>query len=329
MAVGLDIGGTKVAGEVRTADGAVLATSWREHRARGTNAVVTLLSEVVTDLLDQVPAPLAQPLAVVGVAVAGWLEADRRHVRKAANLGLEDAALAGALSSALGVPVVLENDGDAAAVAEHALHHRGSRSLVALTAGTGLGGGIILDGNPVRGASGLAGELGHMPIGDPDRECVCGGRGCAELYLSGPGLTASARKAGLAVPGGLRDLVSAARAGDPTASAVLGRAGDTLAQWLALILPVVDPDVVVFGGSAGLAIADAVLPVARRRLAITASLRGIGRLPEISVSRCGPGAAATGAALVGLRATEVRGSLATGPLFAAHPNDPNHRGAPA
>jgi predicted NBD/HSP70 family sugar kinase len=168
-----------------------------------------------------------------------------------------------------------------------------------------------------------------MPIGDPDRECVCGGRGCAELYLSGPGLTASARKAGLAVPGGLRDLVSAARAGDPTASAVLGRAGDTLAQWLALILPVVDPDVVVFGGSAGLAIADAVLPVARRRLAITASLRGIGRLPEISVSRCGPGAAATGAALVGLRATEVRGSLATGPLFAAHPNDPDHRGAPA
>jgi predicted NBD/HSP70 family sugar kinase len=142
-------------------------------------------------------------------------------------------------------------------------------------------------------------------------------------------LTASARKAGLAVPGGLRDLVSAARAGDPTASAVLGRAGDTLAQWLALILPVVDPDVVVFGGSAGLAIADAVLPVARRRLAITASLRGIGRLPEISVSRCGPGAAATGAALVGLRATEVRGSLATGPLFAAHPNDPDHRGAPA
>ena len=96
---------------------------------------------------------------------------------------------------------------------------------------------------------------------------------------------------------------------------MLERAGDVLAHWIALLLPVVDPDVVVFGGSAGLAVADALLPAARERLAARASLRGIGRLPELSISRCGPGAAAAGAALTALRVTQPYGRLtAGGPL---------------
>ena len=127
------------------------------------------------------------PVQAVGLAVAGWLSADREQLITAANLGVAGVPLRRDLEQRLGLPVTVDNDGNAAALAEaRAGSGRQARMLVMLTLGTGVGGGIVTSDRLLTGAAGLAGELGHLPSISNGPSCPCGGRGCLEVYASGP-----------------------------------------------------------------------------------------------------------------------------------------------
>lgn len=215
---GVDLGGSKIAGVLLDDSGAVRGEIWQEHRIAGPDEAVDLIAEVVGELTArdlaahelsarELPAGNGatgppRALTAVGLSVAGWLSRDRREVRTAANLGLAATPLAGLAGARLNCPVLVENDGNAAAFAEYV---RGAGQpaevLMLITLGTGVGGGIVVSGVLAGGSHGLAGEIGHLPIDPAGPACCCGGRGCLELYASGPGLAAQAR-AGAGQPEG-------------------------------------------------------------------------------------------------------------------------------
>ena len=136
---------------------------------------------------------------------------------------------------------MIENDGNASALAE-ARTFEESRCVVVLTLGTGVGGGVVVDGQLLLGASGLAAELGHLSVGKGGPPCVCGGRGCLELFASGPAIARAGHAATSA------EVVAAADAGDATAQRVLRAAGAAIGRAIVLLIPVVDPDLVLITG---------------------------------------------------------------------------------
>jgi glucokinase len=285
--IGLDLGGTKLAAVVLDDAGRVLRRSWTEHQANGYEAVLDTITTAVGDCERVVGRAVA-----VGVAVAGLLDRDRSRVTAALNLGFADRPLRDDLAGRLGRPVTLENDANAAALAEHLLGAgAGARSLVLLTLGTGIGGGIVVDGELVRGGRGAAAELGHLPIrpgGDP---CGCGGAGCLEVYVSG---TALSRLAGGTRTS--RHVVAAADRGDRTAVRLLADAGRCLGDGIAMLIPTLDPDVVVLGGGLAHAAAPHLLPPLRERLNATRPFPAQTPGPDVRLSTCGPESGALGAA---------------------------------
>lgn len=202
----------------------------------------------------------AEDLEAVGVAVPGPIDRERGLVLGAPNLpGWERVALCDALVSGLGRPVHLENDADAAALAEWCFGAaRGARDAVYLTMSTGVGAGLILDGRLHRGARGNAGELGHVPIERDGEPCVCGQRGCLEAYVGGAAwarrLRARAPEAStcLALAGSREALapehvLRAAAQGDAFARAELARFNAYLLQGLATLVFSLAPQVIVLG----------------------------------------------------------------------------------
>jgi len=260
-------------------------------------------------------------LRSVGLAVAGWLSRDRQDVRSAVNLGITATPLARLVQARLNCPVIVENDGNAAAYAEFT---RGAgqqaRVLMLITLGTGVGGGIVSSGTLVQGSHGLAGELGHIPVERSGPGCICGGRGCLELYASGAAVTAQARmRAGqpegaalLALAAGQpgqitsRQVVQAARGGDACAAGILATAGRAIGQAVAQVMPVVDPDLVVLTGSLATSAGDLILVPARQELARQHALRTVLDPVPIMLSQTGPGAAALGAAELARRHPAAR-----------------------
>ena len=247
----------------------------------------------------------------MGLSVAGWLSRDRLEVRTAANLGLAATPLAALAEARLNCPVLMENDGNAAAFAEYVRGAgRAAEVLMLITLGTGVGGGIVVSGALAGGSHGLAAEIGHLPIDPAGPDCCCGGRGCLELYASGPGLAAQARaRAGqpegaaiLSLAGGqpgqitARQVVAAARGGDAWAAGLLARAGRAVARAVACVTPVLDPDLVVLSGSVAMSAGDLILGPARRQLARAPALPAVLSPVPIVLGQTGPGAAALGAA---------------------------------
>lgn len=246
----------------------------------------------------------------VGVGLAGFVD-PYGVVRSAPNAaGLVGRDVRGRLLHELGLPVVVDNDANCAAVAAHALSAPESRHLVAVTFGTGIGGGLIVDGRLVHGAHGFAGEPGHMVV-DPDGpRCPCGQRGCWERYASGSGLAWLARRAvdrgeapalAAATAGGAElrgeHVTELVRFGDPGATAVF----DTYAGWVALgvanLVNLLDPDVVVLGGgliATGEELLGRVRSMVAQRFPAASDQR---RVPIIG-SPGGPEAGALGAALL-------------------------------
>jgi glucokinase len=344
---GVDLGGSKIAAVLLDDSGAVRGEIWQEHAIAGPDEAVNLIAEVVGELASRdlasrelasrelgargvaarqlAPAQRAAghraaghraagppgPLTAVGLSVAGWLSRDRLEVRTAANLGLSAAPLPGLAEARLNCPVLMENDGNAAAFAEYV---RGAGQpaevLLVITLGTGVGGGIVVSGALAGGSHGLAAEIGHLPIDPAGPDCCCGGRGCLELYASGPGLAAQARaQAGqpegaaiLSLAGGrpgqitARQVVAAARGGDAWATGLLARAGGAVARAVACVTPVLDPDLVVLSGSVAMSAGDLILGPARRQLARAPALPAVLSPVPIVLGQTGPGAAALGAA---------------------------------
>ncbi|MBM7776422.1 glucokinase [Actinokineospora baliensis] len=286
--IGVDVGGTAVRAAVVDSAGVVLAV------ARGSTRVPSLEAEIC-----RVVAELRSDFEVsaVGLAVAGFVAADRRTVMFAPHLPWRASAVADRLAGLIGLPVVLEHDANAAGVAEARFGAlRGARVGLLVALGTGIGAALLIDGTVYRGAFGVAPELGHLRLVPDGRDCPCGKRGCWERYCSGTALAATAFELGAGELTG-REVARLAREGDAVAVAAVREMARWLGEGLALVADVYDPEVVAIGGgvsgSAELFLGDA---VARFEAAVT----GAGHRPVARVLRAelGDEAGMVGAAVL-------------------------------
>lgn len=240
-AVGLDIGGTKTHGVVLGEDGSILA-ELRASTRPGADGVVDTAVRVFEALASETGAPLT---GRVGVGVPGLVDVGRGVLRHAVNLGVDgdDLPLRDLLAERLGVPVVLENDVNAAALAARALV--ACEDVVYLSVGTGLAAGLVLDGRLRRGEHGAAGEIGHVPIDPAGAACGCGQKGCLETIASG-GALARAWPTPDRPPAAA--LFDAAAAGDPAAVAVRDRFCWGVASAIRVLALTIAPQRIVLGG---------------------------------------------------------------------------------
>jgi glucokinase len=315
VAIGIDVGGTKALALLVARDGRVLGemvsqTPHDEGFGAG-EATTKVLVEQVSELC--VRQSLDPAFVPVGLGLPGMMRRDG-HLAFAPNLQTASGADLGAqLGSALGnSSVFCENDANCAALAEHEWGAgRGIRDFVMVTLGTGIGGGVIADGQLVRGRSGYAGEIGHMVVEANGARCPCGGRGCWERYASGGGLHRLTREA--ALEGRLATLVEQCggdpkrvRAEDVTAAAAQGldeavalmrEVGWWLALGLANLAAILDCGHFVIGGGLSSA-SEFVLPAAREYLAELVEGYDVRPTITVTTSMFGPHSGAMGATLV-------------------------------
>jgi glucokinase len=304
LTVGVDIGGTSVRAGVVDREGTVLAEA-----AAPTAREASALDDTVVDVVGGLAA--RHPVHAVGIAVAGFVDPDRRTVAFGAHLPWRDDPVVDRLADRLGLPVVVEHDANAAGLAEHRVGAAaGARVAVLVALGTGIGAALLLDGAVYRGAHGVAPELGHLTVVRGGRPCPCGKHGCLERYCSGTALGRSAEELiaasedfsilratwERAEPLTGRDVARAAEQGDVLAGRVVDEFADWLGQGLALVADVLDPEVVVLGGEVA-ASAPLYLDRARQRYAEEVTGRGHRRLAEVRPAALGGRAGMVGAAL--------------------------------
>lgn len=282
--VGVDLGGTKIAAAVVDPDGRVGEVVTRPTPSlEGPDAVLDAVAELVGGIVGDAP--------VVGVGAAGVIDPVRGVVESSTDAiaGWAGTDLAGGLSRRLGRPVVADNDVNAHAVGEAWLGAgRGVSSMLLVTAGTGVGAAIVVDGRPLAGRRNMVGEIGHVPARGAERlRCGCGRDGHLEAIASGPGLVRHhARLAGSPATDA-RAVAAAAGAGDPVAAGALADAATALGTALAGLVTTLDPDVVVLGGGlagAGESWWDTVEATLRREL--------VDRLADVPLRRPELGAVA-------------------------------------
>jgi glucokinase len=306
LAIGVDIGGTKVAAGVVDVDGRVLARARRLTPSRDPKAVEDTITEVVTLLRAE------HEIVAVGIGAAGFVDSDRARVLFAPHLAWRNEPLRDAVAQAVGLPVVVENDANAAAWAEFRFGvGRGETHLVCVTLGTGIGGGIVSNGRVERGRYGMAGEFGHMVVVPDGHRCECGNRGCLEQYASGNVLGREARELARAgspvtvplverVGGDIDALVGpliteAAQDGDPCAIELFEEVGRWLGIGLANLAAALDPGTFVIGGGVSDA-GELLLRPARESFRRTLTGRGFRPEPRILKAALGPEAGLVGAA---------------------------------
>jgi glucokinase len=260
LTIGVDVGGTKVAGGVVDEDGTIVA----ETRVRTPALDADATTEAIVSVIETLRAD--RDVSAVGVAIAGFVDATRSRVYFAANLrGWRDEPLRTVVEARVGLPVVVENDANAAAWGEFRFGAAvDTPYAVCVTIGTGVGGGLIVDGRLFRGGFGIGAEIGHIQMVESGRPCGCGQRGCWEQYASGNALVRDARERaaesrsdadlllslGDGTPEGVRGrhITEAARRGDLVALASFGSIGHWIAQGLADLAAVLDPQRFVLGG---------------------------------------------------------------------------------
>jgi glucokinase len=293
LTLGVDVGGTKVLGGVVDPSGEVLAHARRATPAHDPAKTLLMINEVIQELLD------THEVDAIGVGAAGWIDAGRSTVLFAPNLAWRNENLREEVARNVGgLPVVVENDANAAAWAEFRFGaaRAAGESMALYTVGTGIGGGIILGGELVRGAHGIAAELGHVRVVPDGHPCGCGRRGCLEQYASGSALVRFAQTAAkdqpetaerlLALAGGAADAITgpmvtrAARDGDPASLAAFDQVGAWLGNSMVDVVQVVDPQVIVIGGGV-IDAGELLLGPARKGFA--EALHARGRLPVAEV----------------------------------------------
>ncbi|MBO1738770.1 ROK family protein [Leifsonia sp. TF02-11] len=242
MRLGIDIGGTKT-DAVAVDDGGVLAQRVRLATGFGHAAVVETAVTAVARIGELTGLP-AGGFSSIGIGIPGMVDSVSGQVAHAVNLGVESLALGGELAGRLGVGVRVENDVKAAALgAFHLLGLDGSMAYLNL--GTGMAAGIVVDGRLWRGATGVAGEIGHLPVDPAGALCRCGQRGCLETVASGSGI---ARQWRTDDPLPARALFAAAADGDREARAIAARLAEGIAAAVRVLVLTVDVDTVVIGG---------------------------------------------------------------------------------
>ena len=301
-AIGVDVGGTKIAAAVVDETGRIA----RHLRAATPASDGAAVRAEIIRLVRELDAPDLP----IGVAAAGFINAEQSVVTYAPNIDWRDVPLRDELALALGRPVVVDNDANAAGWAECRVGAgRGVRNMTLLTIGTGVGGAVIADGVLLRGGFGAAGELGHLRVEPDGRECGCGQRGCLETVASGTALVrrlseiadadadGSALEDARARDGALTvDNVGALiAAGDPAANRAIRELGTALGRACASLSAILDPERFVFGG--GLAVAgEFLLAPVREAFAEAQPARGFRPLPSVAAAELGAAAGVVGAA---------------------------------
>jgi glucokinase len=262
--VGIDLGGTKIASALVDESGQILAHDRRETRAAdGQDAVVGRIQESARAVIE---AGELEPSSIdgIGIGAPGPIDMAAGLVVAPPNLpGWDRVPLKKKLESELAITTYLENDANAAALGEHRFGAgRGVDHMVYVVVGTGVGGGLILDGHLYHGASGMAGEIGHMTIDPEGPICPCGRRGCLEALVSGPSIAREARnRIAQGVPTLISELAEgeesritaklvaqAAERGDETAEQVLAQSMHYLGLGMANLVHMLNPELIVIGG---------------------------------------------------------------------------------
>ncbi|OLF13511.1 ROK family protein [Actinophytocola xanthii] len=309
----LDIGGTKLAAGLVAPDGRV-----RSFLVAPTPVGVRLVLEALFALGRRAATQGGVDLPdvdAVGIACGGPLDAARGVLLCPPHLpGWRDVPVARLAEEAFGVPAVLDNDGTAAAAAEHRFGAGvGTRQMVYLTLSTGVGGGVVVDGRVYRGATGNGAELGHVVVDWRGRSCRgCGGRGCLEAYVSGTSIAERARESlepasTLAAVGSFTaaDVAAHAAAGDGFAGRVWRRTTEALGTGLTSIVNMLEPELVVLGGGVTRA-GEALIGPARQAVRMAAMTPG-GRAVRIERAALGDRVGVVGAAAVALRSPVGKG----------------------
>lgn len=288
--IGLDIGATKTLGVLVDETGQVLEQLREPTEPGGAGVVRT--AQRVAEHLGGAP-------AAVGIGIPGLVDVERGALKHAVNLGLNGdwLLLRDELEQRLGVPVAVENDVNAATLGAVALS--GIRDLVYLSIGTGLAAGLVLEGTLRRGATGAAGEIGHVPVDPNGPVCQCGQQGCLETFASGRALA-------LAWPSGdeppAQALFAAAAQGDVKAIAVKHRFTTGVADAVRTLALSVDPTTIVLGGGVaqlGQPLVEAVADALREQAAFSPFLASLDLAGRIRVVPADQPVAAIGAALLG------------------------------
>ena len=261
-AIGIDIGGTKIAGAVVTETGIILAEERVATNAGDSDAIIDAVVEMVQGLASR------YEVSAVGVAAPGFIDVEQSTVYYTPNINWRNEPLRDRLTQRLSLPVTIDNDANAAGWAEYRFGAgRSVSDMTMLTIGTGVGGAIVTRGGLFRGGFGTGAELGHMRVVPDGLPCGCGARGCIEQYGSGRALLRMANE--IADVGGIGLALAEARrvegaldgtivgrliaAGNPGALRALEQLGHWLGQACASLSAILDPELFVFGGGVSVA----------------------------------------------------------------------------
>lgn len=304
--IGVDLGGTKIAAGIVNKQGEILEEIVKPTPSISAKAVIAAIVEACSELIER--------YEVKGICVAapGFVDAAGSRLMFTPNLPMSDEPLRAKIEKKLNVPVLIENDANAAAWGEArfgAAQNR--RNVVILTVGTGLGGGIVVDGRLVRGAYGMAAEIGHLnqvPNGEP---CGCGLNGCWEQYASGSALVRIGRRLaaqdraaaskllamGDGTPEGVQGqhLTTAAEQGCPVSVAAFNELGESLGKGMADLSALLDPEIFVIGGGVSSA-GELLLAPARKAYLENLTASAHRPKPDIVTATLGNSAGMVGAA---------------------------------
>ncbi|WP_149202924.1 ROK family glucokinase [Actinotalea subterranea] len=307
-AIGVDIGGTKIAAGVVDENGVIVAKTRRRTAAEDSDSVDSAVVEVCQELIAD------HEIGAIGLAAPGFISSDQATVLLTPNLPWRDHPLRDKVAAQLGqdVKIVVENDANAAGWAEFQFGAgRDVEDMLLLTVGTGLGGALVVGGRLVRGAWGVAAEVGHMRVVPGGHPCGCGLRGCWEQYSSGNALVREARAAAEADPARAARLLelaggkakkitgpsvtAAATEGDPLAIELLAELGRWIGEGSASVAALLDPALVVIGGGV-CAAGDLLLEPARAGFLSQLSARGFRPEAHLALASMGNDAGIVGAA---------------------------------
>lgn len=318
LVIGVDIWRDQILGVLTDLDAKIQHTVCRDHDAGSTEELIQLVVEVLEDLITAAK-PLARPLIGIGVAVPGLVDASQGTVRESRFWGWQDYHLGQILSEKFRLPICVEVDDKALAVGESYFGAgRGIPNVICIKIGRGLGAGFVINGSLLRGPDNTAGELGHMMIDPAGPRCHCGNYGClTQLVTDSAICERTERGLRLDAISSLRELVNgdlsrittalvaeAANAGDPFACQVMEETGRYLGIGIATLVDLLNPDLVILGGSVMLA--GAPLLTSARHVVQLRAHRAPGRRVRIVPATLGVEAAAIGAATLVMLQEGVR-----------------------
>ncbi len=292
------MGGTKILAGIIDADGNVLEKVQIASPTTSADALLAGVDQVVTELLSV-------EIAAIGIGIPASIDQRSGVVLSSVNLPLQGLHFRQRMSKRFELPVGIDNDANVAVIGEwKAGAGRGTSDLVMLTLGTGVGGGLILNGKPYRGSVGAGAELGHMVIHRDGLPCYgnCSGHGHLEAYASGHAAALSAREH-LGPDMDSRKLVERGASGDDRALGLLYRIGDCLGSALGSLVNIFNPELMIIGGGFAAA-GEFILAPARERM-IAESLDGLADLTRVVMAELGSDAGMIGAGFVAFEALDT------------------------